>query len=310
MKKIDVHCHLYPKEYVEEVKKRNLFTTHSLPEWKSAEDRIAVMDRFGIERQVLSPSSPFTYFEDDGLNLYLSRAINGLMLGICSKYPDRFSGFINVPLCNVKQTIDELKHFIKARGILGVSVGANIHGKPLVSPEFAPFWDEVNRLSLPVMIHPVSPIGIDNVGEYKDFYRSVGFLWETTMAVGRMALSGFFDSYPNITFILSHLGGALPFVYTSMDMCQKRNPTKEFVPSRPLSEYFRRLYVDSARLLTVPILTCAIDLYGEKGIMFGSDIPFACDVTQLNIPRIEGFDISEQLRQKILYENAKRLLKL
>lgn len=316
MKKIDMHCHFYPKEYVAEINKRNLFDIHGMPLWESAESRIAEMDRFDIERQALSPSSPFVYFEDDDLNLYLAQASNDALADVCRKHPNRFSGFINVPLGNVKHAIDELKRMIKAPGIVGVGLGTNIRGKPLSSPEFTPFFEEVNNLAIPITIHPQSPPGfLDNVPKYKDFYRSVGWLWETTMAVGRMALDGVFDRFRNINWSLSHLGGAIPFVYTSMDACWRRDPTKwgqikEDMPPKPLSEYFRRLYVDAPRLITAPILACAIDLYGEEHVMFGTDIPYIYDVISMNINRIEGLHLPRKSQENFFYENAKRLLKL
>ena len=165
-------------------------------------------------------------------------------------------------------------------------------------------------MGIPIMIHPVSPVGMGDVKDYHDFYRSVGFLWETTIAVGRMAISGIFERYQKIKWILSHSGGALPFVYTSMEICQQRNPDNEYVPQKPLSEYFRRLYVDTARLMTMPIFSCALELYGEDHIMFGTDIPYAYDVTSQNILRLENFDISADLKRKVFYDNAKNLLKI
>lgn len=315
MKKIDMHCHFYPKEYVEEINKRKLLKVLRLPIWESAEDRIAEMDKFDIERQVLSPSTPFVYFEDDEVNLYLAQVNNDSLADICRKHPDRFSGFINIPLGNVKHAIDELNRMIKSPGILGIGLGSHINGKPLTSLEFIPFFEEVNRLGIPIVIHPNHPLGIEEVREYTHFYRSVGFLWDTTMAVGRMALSGIFERFQNIDWVLSHLGGALPFVYTSMDICQKRDTSKwgiskDDMPSKPLSEYFAKLYVDAARRLTAPILACAINLYSEEHVMFGSDIPYAYDVVSINIPIVEGLNLPSQSKKKFFYENAKRLLNL
>lgn len=315
MKKIDMHCHFYPKEYIDELDRRNLLSVMRPPVWESTEARIADMDRFDVERQVLSPSTPFGYFEDDELTVYLAQLSNDALVDICRKYPNRFSGFINVPLPNIKHAIDELKRLVKAPGIHGVGLGSHIREKPLASPEFTPFFEEVNRLGIPITIHPNFPIGMENVREYKHFYQSVGFLWETTMAVGRMALTGMFERFSNINWILSHLGGALPFVYTSMEMCQKRDVTtwgmgKDEMPPKPLSEYFRRLYVDSARLITAPILACAVDLYGEEHVMFGTDIPYAYDVVSMNIPRLGKLNLPGQFKEKLFYKNAERLLKL
>jgi predicted TIM-barrel fold metal-dependent hydrolase len=311
MKKIDLHCHFYPSEYVNEIEKRKLFEVRTRPRpWTSVDARIADMDQYGIERQVLSLSAPFVYFEDDELNLHLAQMINDFLATTCQKHPDRFSGFVAVPLRNINHAMDELKRGLNLSGMIGAGVASHIKGKVLTSPEFAPFFEELDRLGLPVAVHPEYPLGIGNVQDYQDFYRSLGFLWESTMAIGRMALSGFFEKYGNIRWIFSHLGGALPFVHTSMDMCQKRNPGKEVMAPKPASSYFRNLHVDTARLVTGPILNCAMDLYGKEHIVFGSDLPFAYDVTSLNVPRLEGLDISPETKQMICTENAKKLLNL
>lgn len=163
MKKIDMQCHFYPREYLSEIEKFQLFESHSVPLWESAEARIADMTKLNIERQVLSLSNPFIDSEDDGLNLSLAQMINDFLADVCRKHPDRFSGFINVPLRNVKHATDELKRAMKAPGMLGVILGAHTHGKPFISPEFTPFFEEVNRLGIPIMIHPTTPPGVREI---------------------------------------------------------------------------------------------------------------------------------------------------
>ncbi len=311
MRKIDTHCHLFPPAYVDELNRRGLFKVRTRPPvWDSTEARIADMDRLGIERQVLSLSNPLVFFEDDSLNLCLAQMVNDAIGEVCRQHPDRFSGFIAVPLAKVQDAINELHRAIKYPNMVGVVVAAHIRGKALGSEEFLPFFEEVNRSGLTIFIHPVSPVGIEKVTQYQDFCRSVGFLWETTMAVGRLALAGVFEKYPNIKWLLSHLGGALPFVYTSMDMCQQRNPANEYVPAKPLSEYFRQLYVDTARHMTEPILNCALDLYGDEHIVYGSDIPFAYDVTRLNLVKLNELNLTRRQKQKLCYQNAQKLFKL
>jgi len=308
MKKIDTHCHLYPPEYMNEVGKRNLFKTNKPPVWISLDERINKMDAYGIETQVLSLSNPLTYFGDDGLNLHLAQLTNDYISDTCRKNPARFKQFAILPLENIKNAMDELDRVRKSPGFAGLVIGAHINGKRLASPEFITFFEEVNRMGTIIFVHPVWPVGIEKENEYRDFYRSVGFLWETTMAIGRLAISGYFERYPKIKWILSHLGGTIPFVYTSFDVCQKRNPNNEPMAPQPASEYLRKIYVDTARHFTEPILNCAIDLYGEDHIVFGSDIPFAYDVTKMNIEMLDRSEYPIQTKQKICYENARGLL--
>jgi predicted TIM-barrel fold metal-dependent hydrolase len=310
MNKVDVHCHFFPPQYVPEVDKRHYFKTRPLPPvWDSSGTRIAYLNKVGIGRQVLSLSSPLVYFNDDSFNLFLSQMANDFLMDICRQAPDRFSGFYVVPLRKIKDAMDELNRIKNAPHMEGIVIGTHIDGKELSSAEFVPFFEEANRQTLTIFLHPVPQVGIENIQEYRDFFRSLGFLWETTTAVARMAISGVFEKYPNITWILSHLGGTIPFVYTSFDIGQKRNYAKEYVPPEPISRYLRKLYVDTARQISAPILECAVDLYGPDHILYGTDLPFAYEVTELNVTLFEKLPLSTQLKEQIFSRNAEKLFK-
>ena len=45
----------------------------------------------------------------------------------------------------------------------------------------------------------------------------VGFCTDTTVSVAKMVLSGLFEKYPNLTLILPHWGGTLPFLFERTD---------------------------------------------------------------------------------------------
>lgn len=313
MKRIDTHGHIYHKEYIEEIGKLG-FTHATIPEWVNAEARIADMDKLDIERQVLSQSNPFCYFEDDVFNRYWAQVHNDLIAETCQKYPNRFLGFITVPLRNVNHAIDELKRATKSSGMVGVILGSNLMSKPLDSPELMPFYEEVDNMGLAILIHPMMPVGIEKIQEYQRLHIFIGFLFETTMAVARMASRGIFEKCQNITFILSHYGGALPFVYPSVDLNWERviNERIETGPPKPPSEYFKRFYCDTARPLKRTTLQCAIALFGEDHILFGTDIPYWMnyDTPRRIISAIEAIDLPVQIEENIFYGNAARLFNL
>lgn len=327
MKKIDTHCHFFNVEFAKELERRGLVTEAASPTigetgsrgWEEyVEALIAEMDKLDIERQVLSgPRFPSSHFGDDESDLHRAQAGNDFLAEVCRKYPDRFSGFIHVPLDNVSHAIDELQRAMNAQGMVGVSLRSHLGGKMLDSPELMPFYEEANKLGLTILIHPVLPIGFENIPQYQQFspdlYRFIGFLFDTTMAVSRMAYQGIFERYENLNLIVSHLGGMLPFVYPSVDIMWERMRRDNLeTPPKPPSEYFKRFYADTARPLTAATLHCALALFGEDHILFGSDMPHWMEVQAPKriISTIEALDLPVPTKEKIFSGNAKRLLKL
>ena len=71
---------------------------------------------------------------------------------------------------------------------------ANIAGRSLTDPRFAPVWREIDRRALPVLVHPTDLPGIDamDMRQY-DLSWSVGFIADTTLAFTRMIFDGFLD---------------------------------------------------------------------------------------------------------------------
>jgi len=327
VQKIDTHAHIMYKEYQDELIKRGWWSKDAPPliedeteaDWKAyAEAQIAEMDKLDIERQVLTcPTFSACNLADDEFNLHWAQASNNYLAEICRKYPDRFLGFVSVPLCNVSYAVDELKRATKARGMVGVAIGSHVGEITLDSPELMPFYEEVNKLGLTIFIHPTLPIGIEQTPGYERFanlYKFISFLFDTTMAVTRMAYRGIFEKYEKINLIASHLSGMLPFVYPSIDIMWEmmKRDGQETPPQKP-SEYFKRFYVDTARPLTEATLHCALGLFGDEHVLFGSDIPNWME--EFQAPRritsaIEGMGLPAETEENIFYRNAKNLFKL
>ena len=98
-------------------------------------------------------------------------------------------------------------------GAVGVMQLANVVGAELTDERFAPVWAEIDRLGLPVLIHPGTPPGMKdmNLGEF-GMVPPIGFMIDTTLAFSRMIFSGFLDKYPNVKLIAAHGGATLPYL--------------------------------------------------------------------------------------------------
>ena len=112
---------------------------------------------------------------------------------------------------------------------------ANIGGKPLTDPQFAPIWQAIDALALPVLVHPTAPPGVGEMDMSRfQLTASIGFTFDTSLAVARMIYDGFFDRYRKLRIIASHGGGALPYLISRMDQCYDNIPAcREKISVRP-----------------------------------------------------------------------------
>lgn len=311
--RIDSHCHAYPQEYLEEMRRAGIRDWDNvrgapIPAWRSLEDRLAEMDALGVDVNVLSLSSPGVYFEDDQLNLALARLMNDFIVEMHRRSPARLYGFASIPLMNVELAIEELRRVVRYPGIVGAVLPTSVHGKPIDSPEFLPFLEEADRQGLCIFVHPEFPNWVRNVEEFR-IYTIIPYSLETTIIACRLVLRGLLDRLPNITWILSHLGGAIPFIYNRADWVAKTFPKECPVNiSQAPSEYFKRFYYDTAlNYLRGPIY-CALDLAGEDHIVLGTDTPWARGEPPRTVASLESIGLPESTKEKILWKNAERVL--
>jgi len=238
--KVDVHAHCYPKPYMETLRKIGIDEGGGvgikIPEWTSSEEHIAKMDALDIDVQVLSLSAPNVYFRDAELSRDLAQTTNEFLSEICRKNPDRFLSFASVPLNNLNHAVDELHRASNDLDMDGVVLGTNINQRSLSDDQFLPFFEELNKMKIPIALHPMRAIG-ENLMSAEDaklnIPSNVGFLFETTRTIAQMTFKGIFENYKNLTFILSHAGGAIPFVYPRWDITYLARPEAHPVKNIP-----------------------------------------------------------------------------
>jgi aminocarboxymuconate-semialdehyde decarboxylase len=154
-----------------------------------------------------------------------------------------------------------------------VMVIANIAGRSLTEPAFAPIWAEIDRRALPVLVHPGEPPGSDHMdmGSY-DLSWSVGFMFDTTLALARMIFDGFLDRYPNLKLIAAHGGGTLPYLVGRFEKGDEVElPERRRMIAKP-SDYLRRIWYDCITY-DPGALRYLISVVGADRVVFGTDWP-------------------------------------
>jgi len=83
---------------------------------------------------------------------------------------------------------------------------------------------------------------------------------------------------------------------------------------KPVPDYFKMFYADSALHGNTPALMCGYDYFGSDRILFGTDMPFGSELglwpVRKTIDSIDQMSISKEERDKIYAGNAQRLLRL
>ena len=97
---------------------------------------------------------------------------------------------------------------------------ANVDGKSLTDPAFAPIWAAIDarRCRCSCIRRRRRAWRQMDMTRFQ-LTASLGFTFDTTLAVARMIYDGFFDRYPRLKIIAAHGGGALPYLIARMDQC-------------------------------------------------------------------------------------------
>jgi aminocarboxymuconate-semialdehyde decarboxylase len=115
-------------------------------------------------------------------------------------------------------------------------------------------------------------------------------------------MSGLMDRHPGLKIVMSHTGGALPYQSGRMD----KNSEAAQLP-KPVSSYLKQMYTDTVSP-HAPGMRFAIEYYGIDHVMYGTDYPCWDPATALEL--LGELDLSKDEKQKLFYDNARRILKL
>ena len=316
--KVDTHCHFFSKEYLERAPAFSTARPERDPFWRdhmqnrllpdatmwSLDGRIEKMDEEGVDFQILSMVGPMVYFDDAGAAVEMARISNDGIAEACHSHPDRFGGLACLPLtAGADASLAELRRCVEKNGHWGIAVGANVAGRPLDDEAFHPVYEELNRLGLPVLIHPLGPEGAEMLGDFF-LISAVGFMFDTTAAVARLLFKGILERFPDIKFIAPHMGAAVPYLAGRWESAFSRGGPYTDLPHPP-THYLKRLYYDCLGF-QAPSLRCAEEVIGCDRFLFGTDYPFHKSMTPA-IGVVEGMDWTPEVKEDIFHRTAREL---
>ncbi|HEU4870279.1 MAG TPA: amidohydrolase family protein [Pyrinomonadaceae bacterium] len=276
------------------------------PAMTDVSKRLEDMDRVGIDVEVISLSTPNVFFTGAAHQPAVAKMINDSYAELIAQHPARFKGFASIPMDAPDAALNELHRAIDELKLNGVILLSNIGGRPLTSPEYRPFFEEANRMKLCIFLHPMIPANSDAFREYV-LGPIVGFPFDTTLAVARMCYDGMFAEFPDIRWIIGHLGGAVPYLMERMD-----NGFRDFADCRVKTDqlpsvYLKRLYYDTVSF-SPHTLKMVLEMVGADHMVMGSDYPHLLGSIDRAVSSIEAMEISGDEKQQIFSGTALSVL--
>ena len=327
--KVDIHCHCncaavademqieadragqtalaYGNALTQETNRKQLATI--APKMDSVEERLADMDRMGIDVQAISvPPYQFYYWAEPEVGRDAARKLNEYLVETASRAPDRFGTLGTVPLQNPEMAVAELERCMTELGMRGVEIMTHVEGTELSRAGLDPFFAKAEDMGALIFIHPD---GFSHGQRFQEHYflNLVGHPIENTLAIGHLVFDGVLDRYPGLKVCIAHGGGYAPAYAGRFDHGYHARPDCRQHISRPPGEYMKQLYFDTV-VFEPDQLEFLIRKYGAGHILLGTDYPYDMgeeDPVGL-IARVPG--LSDDDRNAVGGGNAARLLNI
>ena len=231
---------------------------------------VADLNNLGVELGVITGR--------DCETTYGFPANNNSVLEFCRAYPDKFVGFWGIDPHKKMDAVREIERVVADYGMKGIAIDPYLAHIPASEARFYPLYTKCCELNIPVFITMAPPPQVPGaILEYAD-----------PRDVDKVA-----RDFPELTLIMSH--GGYPFVNEAIYTCL-RNANVYM----DISEYERAPMVDV-------YVRAMNDLIPDK-VLFASAHPFVELADALDA--YTHFDLTEETRRKVMYENACRVLGL
>ena len=205
-------------------------------------------------------------------------ANNKSVLEFCKAYPKKFVGFWGIDPHKKRAALDEMEHVVKDLGMKGIAIDPYLAHIPASEARFYPIYTRCVDLGIPVFITMAPPPEVSGaILEYAD-----------PRDVDKVA-----RDFPELCIIMSH--GGYPFVNEAIYTCL-RNANVYM----DISEYERAPMVDV-------YVRAMNDMIPDK-VLFASAHPFV--ELRDALAAYKDFPLKDDVRKKVMYENARRVLKL
>ncbi|MGH7091532.1 MAG: amidohydrolase family protein [Stellaceae bacterium] len=267
-RRIDVHHHIAPPDYVAEM---GPTLNPPLKSWSLAK-AIEDMDEGGVATSIVSVTQIAMRLPDPARARRIARLCNDYAARMVADHRGRFGMFVALPLPDIDASLHEIEYGLDELKADGVGLYTSYHDKWLGDPAFAPIFEELNRRMAVAYVHPAVPDCCRNLLPGLND-AAIEYGTDTTRAIARMVFSGASQRYPEMRLIWSHAGGTMPFLIERFLRAAQEPQHRALLPRGFLPEA-QRFFYDTAQASNRFALAAARQVIPATHFVFGTDFPY------------------------------------
>ena len=280
------------------------------------EKRIRDMDAAGIDHQVIALTAPGVQCFEPALATSLAIDANDLLADAVKAHPTRYTGMIAMAPQDPAGAVREIERGVRQLGFKAVILNGTTQGEYHDQPKFWPIFEAAEALDVPIYLHPNSPpkqmiqpfleAGLDGA--------IYGFGVDTGLHMLRLIISGVFDAFPKLQFIIGHAGEALPFwLYRLEYMHAATLKSSRYPQMKPLKHtighYLRNnVYITNSGVAWQPAIEFCQKIIGVDRVLYAMDYPYQYSLDEVRF--CDEMTIPDADKKAFFQTNAERVFKL
>jgi 2,3-dihydroxybenzoate decarboxylase len=277
--------------------------------------RIADMDASGIDRQILSLTSPGVQVFDAPTAASLAASTNDQVAEAVRTHPTRFSALAAVAPQDPRGAAREAERAIGRLGLKGLIINSHTRGEFLDDPKFWEIFEAAEALDVPIYLHPQAPPPQMSAPYVERGLEGAlwGFAAETGLHLLAILRSGALDRFPRLRIVVGHLGEALPFWLYRLDYMNRtaRSSIRSGADrlQRTLSEYMKsNVFVTTSGMPWAPAIAFVQSVLGAERVLYAMDYPYQFEPDE--VAATDAVPMSDEDRRKLFQTNAERVFGL
>ena len=276
------------------------------------ETRLAAMDAAGIDLQVLSHNQPGCQALEAGAAIAMARGVNDILFETVRAHPDRFAALAALPTADPAAAAKELDRAIGRLGFKGAMINGHTRGSFLDDKRFWCIFECAQALDVPIYLHPSKPHPAVMKAYFEGYEELALGAWGFGIDTGahflRLVFAGVFDAFPNLTFILGHLGEGLPFMLHRINDQTHLAAARRGLKRTPTQYLTENLVVTCSGNFSTPAFLCTVMALGVDNVLFSVDWPYESNSAAVDFLKRQALGPNDL--EKVAHANAARVLRL
>ncbi len=281
------------------------------------EGRLAHMDEYGIDRQLLLLTAPGVQVVREGEGTALAREANDRAAESCRRWPDRFSALAAFDPRDVAGSVHEIDRALTGLKLNGAVLNSHFQGRYIDEPAYEPILEALAHHDAALYIHPTAPYLGKRYQDRGFFGALAGFPHDVWLHTMGLIFSGAFDKYPKLRLVIGHMGESLPLSLYRFDWMQDnadgipgmRGGQPAVTLKHPVSHYFKtNIWITTSGEGWEPAIKFCQQVMGPDRVLYAMDYPYQQSSDEL--AAYDRMEMSAEHKRMLMQTNAEHVFRL